>query len=951
MSWRDHYLAAMHDIRRGLSEQVDLPALVGSILWHAEQFFDGGGAAFYLADAGALRAIAGSQDLIVRLGERAPASAGALGRVWLSGQAEIDAPEGAPALALAPVETHDRRLGVMVVGGAAGQPAFDALTLAEMAPFAGLVAISVVNADLYLTARRELAERRKAEAALRESEERFRTLFEYAPDAILVVDADTGLFIDPNSRSLELFGLSREALLTVGPGDMSPPLQPDGRTSADKAREKVALALAGATPVFDWTHRNAAGEDIPCEVRLVRMPASGRNLVRASVTDITERTRAQAALAAAKEAAEAANRAKSAFLANMSHEIRTPMNAIVGMTGLLLETPLSDEQRDFVDTLRSSCESLLTIINDILDFSKIEANKLELESEAFGLQEFVEGVVDLVAASKLGDKPLNMAASLAPDAPRRIVTDSTRLRQILLNLLSNAVKFTPHGDITVTVTAGPGRPGELLFAVRDTGIGIRSDRMDRLFHSFSQLDTSTTRKYGGTGLGLAISKRLAEMLGGTMWAVSEEGRGSTFYFTILAASEPEPAAPVDQASLFRGKHVLVVDPSEPQRRLLAAHAHAWGMQPLAFASAAEALAGIREVSVDVALVDTLLPDERAAALVHALRGARIPVILLVPFSRRSFGPGLEGHDATVNKPIKGSTLFNALAQVLGGAAAPAAARPDPGASEFDPTLAERLPLRILVAEDNATNQKLILLMLERFGYRADSAFHGLEALESLGRHAYDVVLMDVQMPEMDGLEATRRIRQTLAAQPRIVAMTANAMDSDRQACFAAGMDDYVSKPIQARELRAALERARRQPEPPPQPQPQPQPAPPTLDPALVAAPEQLAREADEGFRQLRDLLGQATADEIAGIFLHEASDLLARLRAALAAGDPTALREAAHSLKGSAGGMRLMHIHALAAALETSGRTGDLQAAPLQLAELERQYGLVHRHFTERPPP
>jgi PAS domain S-box-containing protein len=942
--WRDHYLAAMHDIRRGLDEQVELPALVGSVLWHAEQFFDGGGAAFWLADADGMRAVAGPAELLRHLGERP--DSGPVCEVWLSGQALLIPHEGEGlALALTPVETHDRRLGVLVIGSPPGAAPLDTMTLAELAPFAGLVAISVINAGLYLTARQELAERKKAEAALRETEERFRTLFEYASDAILVVDADTGQFaVDANERAARLYGLPREELLKVGPAQMSPPRQPDGRDSLEKAREMVSAALAGETPVFEWIHRNAAGDDIPCEVRLVRLPASGRKLVRASVTDITERKRVQEALAAAKEAAEAANRAKSTFLANMSHEIRTPMNAIVGMTSLLLDTPLSGEQREFVDTLRGSCESLLTIINDILDFSKIEANKLELESEGFDLREFVDGVIDLVAASKLGDKPLNLAATIDPAVPRRVVTDSTRLRQILLNLVGNAVKFTAGGDITVSVHAhplavadGPARI-ELLFAVQDTGIGIRADRMDRLFQSFSQLDTSTTRRFGGTGLGLAISKRLAEMLGGTMWAVSEEGRGSTFFFTIVAASESEPPVALDQASLFAGKHLLVVDPSEPQRRLLAAHAAAWGMQPLAFPNAADALAGMREVAVDAAVVDTLLPDAHTGELVQALRSARVPVVLLAPFARRAPETGLLEHDAAVHKPVKGSALFNALAHVLGAAAAAPAPLTDAGASEFDPTLGERLQLRILLVEDNATNQKMVLRMLEKFGYRADSAFHGLEALEALGRSTYDVVLMDVQMPEMDGLEATRLIRAGDGPQPRIVAMTANAMESDRQACLAAGMDDYVSKPIQVRDLRAALERARR-PEAAPQ-------APPTIDPTLIASHEELVREAQEGYGQLRDLLGQATTDEIVGIFLREADDLLARLRAALAAGDANGVREAAHSLKGSSGGMRLMHMHSIAAVLETRGRASDLQLAPALVAEIERQYGLIYEHFS-----
>ncbi|MCY0994285.1 response regulator [Nannocystis sp. ILAH1] len=942
----------MHDIRRGLGEQVDLPALVGSILWHAEQFFDGGGAAFYLAQPEGLRAIAGASSVIRSLGEHIEANRGGpVMEVWQSGHALLVPPtaDSSIGLALTPVETHERRLGVMVIGGLTGLTAVDAMTLAEMAPFAGLLAISVVNAGLYITARQELAERRKAEAALRESEERFRTLFEYAPDAILVVDGNTGLFVDPNANALRLYGLSREELMHVGPGIMSPPVQPDGRNSLEGAHEHVLAAMAGEAPVFEWVHRNGAGQDIPCEVRLVRLPASGRNLVRASVTDITERTRAQQALAAAKEAAEAANAAKGTFLANMSHEIRTPMNAIIGMTGLLLDTPLSSEQRDFVDTLRSSCESLLTIINDILDFSKIEANKLELESEAFNLQEFIDGVVDLVAASKLGDKPLNIAVSIAADVPRRLVTDSTRLRQILLNLLSNAVKFTAHGDISLDVSVrGVRRPGDgpprygLLFAVEDTGIGIRADRMDRLFQSFSQLDSSTTRRFGGTGLGLAISKRLAEMLGGTMWAVSEVDRGSTFYFTIDAASEPNSQIIVaDHDGRFRGKQLLLVDASGPQRRLLSGHAHAWGLQTLAFATAGEALAGLREVAVDVAVVDTLLPDERHKDLLAALRHAHVPVVLLAPMARRSYGTGLEEHDALVSKPIKGASLLAALASVLGEGDAQPSPRVELGASEFDPTLAERLPLRILVAEDNATNQKLMLLMLERFGYRADCAFHGIEALDAISRHAYDIVLMDVQMPEMDGLEATRLIRRSGGPQPRIVAMTANAMDSDREACLAAGMDDYVSKPIQIRELRAALERSRRPIEVPPPP--------PQLDPSLVSTPTELEREATAGYRQLRDLLGAATADEIAALFLREADELMERLRLAIAGGDIDGVREAAHSLKGSSGGLRLMSLHAIAAALEAKSRAGDLLHAPLLFGELQRQYGVVYDHLAGRP--
>ncbi|MEW6741455.1 MAG: response regulator [Planctomycetota bacterium] len=542
---------------------------------------------------------------------------------------------------------------------------------------------------------------------------------------------------------------------------------------------------------------------------------------RALEKEVAEHARAEAELKVAKEAAEAATSAKSVFLATMSHEIRTPLNAIIGMTDILMGAAHDIGERDCLDTIRTSGDALLGIINDILDFSKIEAGMLRLEERPLAVADCVEEALDIVAP-RAAEKQLNLAYMVENGVPAFVWGDVTRLRQILVNLLNNAVKFTERGEVFVSIGAhdtggrvpaeSPEAPAAIRFSVADTGIGIPQDRIGRLFKSFSQADTSTTRRFGGTGLGLAISKRLAGLMGGTMWVESEEGKGSTFHFTVRAKEAPsQPRRYLSAAQPeLRGRRVLVVDDNATNRQILCAHAESWGMIPRATGSPREALEWIRRGDpFDVAVLDMIMPEmdgvELTKALTNELGGSVLPVVMLTSLAYKPSEAERAVSTAHLYKPVKRETLHNVLIEVLGGQAA----RKKDEAAQGPAKLAEEFPLRILLAEDNPINQKVALRLLERAGYRADVAASGVEVLEALRRTPYDLILMDVQMPEMDGLEACRRICAGWSGEgrPHITAMTANATEADRQDCIAAGMDDFLSKPVRAAALEDAIRRA------------------------------------------------------------------------------------------------------------------------------------------------
>jgi PAS domain S-box-containing protein len=952
---QNEYLAALHETTLGLINRLELMDLLEAIITRAGALVGTPHGSIHLVEPGETRMVrkVGIGICSSLVGQSLKPGEGLSGKVWQTGQPMVieDYPnwpgrlygpgyDSFQTVVGLPLKSGSKVVGVIGLNWLEKGLTFREEEMTLLNRFAQLASIALDNAQLYTSVQQELAARRQVEEALRKSEAITRALLNAMPDMMFRISRDgTCLDVKP-AKDFDLLLPSREV-----PGKKLPDLLPT--EVAQQALYAVEQTLqTGETQIFEFQF-SKGDRTHDLEARVVTI---GKDEVLMIMRDITDRKGLERDLIAAREAALQAAQAKSEFLASMSHEIRTPMSSVIGTTGLLLKTPLTLEQREYVETIRISGEMLLSVINDILDLSKIESGKLELEAQPFELRTCIEDIFNLFASRAL-EKKIELLYFVEPLVPPVIIGDITRLRQILVNLIGNAIKFTDKGEIYVEVRNqelkvktdsdfrpltpdSPDSPLELLFSIKDTGVGIPADKMDRLFKSFSQVDTSTTRKYGGTGLGLAICSKLVQLMGGEMWVESTEGKGSTFSFTIKTVAGPStPKAYLSEnVPELCHKQVLIVDDNPLHLSILASQCRYWGMLPRTTPSAREALSWIvKEKNLfDLVIIDQQMPEMDGIELGREIRKAcpmkSLPLILLST-NRREDQVFKGIFSEYIPKPIKLSRLFEALIALF----SPTGKVP----KEFevkprlDRKLAERLPLKILVAEDNVINRKLVLWILEQMGYAVDVANHGLEVLNALKKQSYDLIFMDVQMPEMDGLETTRRIIQDwpVEKRPIIVAMTANVMKGDQEKCLEAGMDDYLAKPVTSEEIQRTLERwgqirmARKK----------------GWDPKLPSDigiyPPQIAElEAID-----KNLLSQ-----MIDLFLEQTPQLIRELKEVLQRGDALNIVKTAHRLKGSSLNLGILSLAGLCKKIEMKGQNKDLSEMSSLIRQLEEDYERVH---------